>query len=307
MGWFGLHVDPAYGGEGYGLEEVAVVLEELGRCAAPGPFLATMAAAALISAGDSPDAAKKWLPGLADGNIVGAAAFPGSNALSDTGVLRPVLSGGLAHVVVASLGGRNQWCVLPTAAAHVEVLPSLDPTRRVAALTFVGQEIDAADRFTLDDEVAAALIATLVAAECAGAAAWCLDTATEYAKVREQFGRPIGQFQAIKHKCADMLISVEQVRAAAWDVASAMTQDPQSPESLLSASIAASVAPAEFNRVAKDCVQVLGGIGFTWEHDAHRYLRRATTLLSLTGPVPNGAPPPSPWPPPASAAEPAPI
>ena len=289
LGWFGLHVDPAHGGEGYGLEEIAVVVEELGRCGAPGPFLATMAAAALISAGDSPDAAKKWLPGLADGTVVGAVAATGSGPLSAdglkvSGLLRPVLSGGLADIVVAP-AGPGRWCVLSTATAKVEVLASLDPTRRVASIQFEDQVVEGSDRFALDDEVAAALVATLVAAECAGAAAWCLDTATEYAKVREQFGRPIGQFQAIKHKCSDMLISVEQVRAAAWDVASAMTQDPGSPESLLSASIAASVAPADFKRVAKDCVQVLGGIGFTWEHDAHRYLRRATTLLSFTGPV----------------------
>ena len=289
MGWFGLHVDPAYGGEGYGLEEVAVVMEELGRRAAPGPFLATLAAAALISAGDSPDAAKKWLPGLADGTSVGAVALRATEPLSidgsnTSGVLRPVLSGGLADLVVAPLGS-GEWCILRTAPATVDVLASLDPTRRVASLRFEDQLLDADDRFGLDDEVAAALFATLVAAECAGAAGWCLDTATEYAKVREQFGRPIGQFQAVKHKCADMLIAVEQVRAAAWDVASAMTQDPHSSESLLSATIAASVAPVEFKRVAKECVQVLGGIGFTWEHDAHRYLRRATTLLSLTGPA----------------------
>ena len=289
MGWFGLHVDPAHGGEGYGLEEVAVLLEELGRRAAPGPFLATMAAAALISAGDSPEAAKRWLPGLADGTVVGAVALPGTPPLSAegpkvSGTLRPVLSGGLADVVVAPVGS-GQWCILSTATAQVEVLASLDPTRRVASLRLDEQVVEAADRFALDDEVAAALVATLVAAECAGAAGWCLDTATEYAKVREQFGRPIGQFQAIKHKCSDMLISVEQVRAAAWDAASAMTQDPQSPEALLSASIAASVATVEFKRVAKDCVQVLGGIGFTWEHDAHRYLRRATTLQGLLGPA----------------------
>jgi alkylation response protein AidB-like acyl-CoA dehydrogenase len=299
MGWLGLAVEPAYGGQGYGLEEVAVLLEELGRAAAPGPFLPTLAAAALIGAGGSETVRKEWLPGVADGSRVGAVAFPGvtglaatapdsSGAIEVSGRLRPVLSGGLANVVVAPAArpdGGVAWCLLPATAATVEVLASLDPTRRVAAMAFEGYRVEPDAQLTLEDERVGAVVAALVAAESAGGAAWCLDTASEYAKVRVQFGRPIGQFQAVKHRCADMLISVEQVRAAAWDVAAALSHDPNAPDSLLSASIAASVGPAEFVQVAKSCVQVLGGIGFTWEHDAHRYLRRALSLAALTGPA----------------------
>ncbi|HET6963312.1 MAG TPA: acyl-CoA dehydrogenase [Acidimicrobiales bacterium] len=296
MGWLGLHLDPAFGGEGYGLEELAVVLEELGRAGAPGPFLATVSASALISAGGGQEVAKEWLPGLADGSRIGAVSLPGavpvpvdpadpSGALVLSGTVRPVLSAGLADVVVTPLlpaGGRPVWCVLPTAAAAVEVLPSLDPARRVASVTFDGHRVETADQLAIDDDTAAALLSALVAAECAGAAAWCLETASEYAKVRVQFGRPIGQFQAVKHRCADMLISLEQIRAAAWDAAGALAGGAEA-EGLLAATIAASVAPHELLQVAKDCVQVLGGIGFTWEHDAHRYLRRATSLAALMG------------------------
>src|SRR5207302_10179226 len=106
----------------------------------------------------------------------------------------------------------------------------------------------------------------------------CVETASSYAKVREQFGRPIGQFQAVKHRVADMLVRLEQARAVAWDAAQAAS-DPE--EASLAAAIAASVAPEAFFANAKDCIQVLGGIGFTWEHDAHLYLRRATVLRQL--------------------------
>src|SRR5205807_4726471 len=125
--------------------------------------------------------------------------------------------------------------------------------------------------------------ATIVAAECAGGAAWCVDTAASYAAVREQFGRPIGQFQAVKHRCADMLVALEQARAAAWDAAQAFDAAVSDDELALAAGVAGAIAPEVFAHVAKDCIQVLGGIGFTWEHDAHLYLRRAVTVRQLLG------------------------
>ena len=301
MGWLGLHVGTEHGGEGYGLEETAIVLEELGRAGAPGPFLPTVAASALISAGGSESIRKQWLPGLADGTLVGAAAFPaapplegrpgdeaghGPGSLAVSGRLRPVLGAAKADLVVAPVmtGEREpRWYVLPTSAAEVQELPSLDPARRVAAVTFDGLSVQEADLLSLDAATARALIGALVAAECSGGAAWCLDTASEYAKVRVQFGRPIGQFQAVKHRCADMLIAVEQIRAAAWDAAAALSTGEPSADALMAGTIAASVATGEYAQVAKDCVQVLGGIGFTWEHDAHRYLRRASSLSALMG------------------------
>ena len=128
-----------------------------------------------------------------------------------------------------------------------------------------------------------ALVVTLAAAEASGVARWCLDTAVEYAGVREQFGQKIGAFQSIKHLCAEMLETSESVTAAAWDAARAVTDDARRSTSSRRwwRARSASTAPSQ---VAKDCIQVLGGIGFTFEHDAHLYLRRAVALRSLVGP-----------------------
>src|SRR5205823_1326166 len=153
-------------------------------------------------------------------------------------------------------------------------VPSLDATRRMARVRTANGAGEALPGVTHD--LVRRLAATMIAAEAAGGAAWCLDTATSYAKVREQFGRPIGQFQAVKHRCADMLIAVEQAVGIAWDAARA-DADP------LAASVAGAVVLESFFRCAKDCIQVLGGIGFTWEHDAHLYLKRATALRQLLG------------------------
>jgi alkylation response protein AidB-like acyl-CoA dehydrogenase len=137
-----------------------------------------------------------------------------------------------------------------------------------------------------DGRIVRELAVALLAAECAGGAAWCVDTAAEYARVREQFGRPIGQFQGVKHRCADMLLAREQARAVAWDAARpAETDDERS----LTAAVAGALAPDAFYKCAKDCVQVLGGIGFTWEHDAHLYLKRATAVRALSGGGPRRA------------------
>src|SRR5581483_7893861 len=156
---------------------------------------------------------------------------------------------------------------------------SVDMTRRVADVdatqaAAVAHLVDP-DRRTVTD-----LALALLAAECAGGAAWCVATAAEYAQVREQFGRPIGQFQGVKHRCADMLLALEQARAVAWDAARPASSDD---ERTLVCAVAGVLAPSAFYKCAKDCIQVLGGIGFTWEHDAHLYLKRATALRAVTG------------------------
>jgi alkylation response protein AidB-like acyl-CoA dehydrogenase len=304
QGWLGLHVDEEHGGSGYGLGELVVVVEELGRCIAPGPALPTVLAAAVIASSTNDDAKQAFLPGLASGELVGAAAGgPGCGLAGErsgdelvvSGTVRPVLGGCLADVVVAPVGlddGTAVWVALPTEGTARDELASVDLTRRGAQIVAdgvaVGPErvlggVDAAR--VLD------LTATLVAAELVGVAQWCVDTAAAYAKDRVQFGRPIGQFQGIKHKCADMVGRVELARAAAWDAARAV-QDATEPEHSataadeggLAASAAISLAIDAAFTNAKDCVQVLGGIGFTWEHDAHVYLRRAMAMRSLLGP-----------------------
>jgi alkylation response protein AidB-like acyl-CoA dehydrogenase len=277
LGWLGLHLDEADGGQGYGFAELVIVLEELGRAVAPGPFLPTVLASAVIRAGGG--RGTKALQALADGSAVGALA------LGDG----PVLSGAVADIVVAPtiVDGAERWCVLRRDTFRAQPLESVDLARPVATI-----EIDASippeDVLDIDRAAVEAIAATLIAAECAGGAGWCVDTASAYAAVREQFGRPIGQFQAVKHRCADMLVALEQTRAVAWDAAATLDAAFGTPEAVLAGATAGAVAPDAFVHVAKDCIQVLGGIGFTWEHDAHLYLRRAMTLRQLLGG-------PSPW------------
>jgi len=296
LGWLGLHVAEAHGGEGYGIAELAVVLEELGRACAPGPFLPTVLTSALIQRHGTAAQRDRWLPGLVDGSLRGAVAFSagalagvgGEDRPHASGSLRPVLGAGGADVVVAPvvLDGTEVWYLLERADVDVALLPSLDQTRRVAQVAVPEGTVlsfDAAlvgvTRRHVDD-----LAVTLLAAESVGGAAWCLDTAAEYAKVREQFGRPIGQFQAVKHRCADLLLSIEQARAAAWDAA---READEGVETALAAAVAGALVPEAYASAAKDAIQVLGGIGFTWEHDAHLYLKRSMALRALVG----GAPP----------------
>ena len=180
-----------------------------------------------------------------------------------TGVAEPVL-GADGHVL---LRAGDVWCTVEHA---LTPLTPLDFSRPLGRLTLDDTPVTRHDLATVDD-----LLATLFAAEAAGIAQWCLDTAVAYAKIREQFDRPIGSFQAIKHLCAEMLCRAEQAAALAWDAARA-------PDSLSAPAAAALALDAAVDN-AKDCVQVLGGIGFTWEHDAHLYLRRALANRQLLG------------------------
>ncbi|MGI8663344.1 MAG: acyl-CoA dehydrogenase [Acidimicrobiales bacterium] len=271
MGWLGLHLPEDVGGSGYSQAEVAVVLEELGRACAPGPYLPTVLASAVIGAIATPAQRAELLPGLADGSLVGAVAWGGG----------PVLGAALADVVVVP--HRERWGFARIDEGGVDIMArrSTDPTRRVAdvvvdpeAVTPLGDRVDARSLAPARTAVA------MLAAESAGVAAWCVETAAEHARVREQFGRPIGQFQAIKHRCADMLCALEQARAVAWD---AFRPHASSEEACLSAAVAGALAPDAAVRCAKDCIQVLGGIGFTWEHDAHLYLKRAIANRALGG------------------------
>jgi alkylation response protein AidB-like acyl-CoA dehydrogenase len=273
-----------------------VVLEELGRCAAPGPALPTVLAAAVIGTSKNDDAKRALLPGLASGGLVGAVVAGPAAALTAErdgdglivhGTAQPVLAGQLAGVLVAPVrldDDTSEWVALTLEPAMRRELPSVDPTRRVAAVVVDGLAVPAAQRLDgVDETHVGDLSATLLAAELVGVAQWCVDTAAAYAKDRVQFGRPIGQFQGIKHKCADMVCRVELARAAAWDAARAVEDGGD--EGALAASAAISLALDAAFANAKDCVQVLGGIGFTWEHDAHIYLKRAMAMRSLWGPA----------------------
>ncbi len=294
QGWLGLHVDEAHGGSGYGISELVVVLEELGRSIAPGPVVPTVLAAAVVASSTNEAAKEALLPRLASGATVAAVtAGPGCALIATRagtdlvvdGSARPVLGGGLAELLVAPVQVDDSlvWVALPLDPSMREELSSVDPTRRVASITLDAVTVPADRRLDgIDHRHVGDLSAALYAAELVGVAQWCVDTAAEYAKDRVQFGRPIGQFQGIKHKCADMVGRVELARAAAWDAGRVIEAGDD--EGALAASAAISLALDAAFANAKDCIQVLGGIGFTWEHDAHVYLRRALAMRALLGP-----------------------
>ena len=173
------------------------------------------------------------------------------------------------------------WLVLDAATADVAPDPRIDLTRTVGS-------VHLADAVVPDERVLAgltvaaarAVAATLVGAECVGGTRWCVETAAEYAQTRHQFGRPIGQFQAVKHRCADLLVGLHQAEADVWDAA----RELDNPDShRLASTVAGATSPATFVQAAEGCIQVLGGLGFTWEHDAHLFLRRALALRRVLG------------------------
>ncbi|WP_019885918.1 acyl-CoA dehydrogenase [Streptomyces purpureus] len=290
QGLLGVHLPEACGGGGGGLGELVVVVEEAARGVLPGPYLPHVLAAALLHrAGRSELAAP-----LASGERIGAVAL-GSGSLTATpvegGGLRiegdapPVLGGAQADVLLlaARQEGRTRWLAVDAGALAVRAHDSADPTRPTAEVTALGAVVPA-DRVLdgLDSGHVRDLAAVLFAADACGTAARALETAAEYAKVREQFGSPIGRFQGVKHTCADMLVRLEQARALTWDAARA-ADSPDGDVRGLTAALAASAALDAAYSCAKDCIQVLGGIGFTWEHDAHLYLRRAVVARQLLG------------------------
>lgn len=291
QGLLGIHLPEKYGGGGGGLPDLAVVLEEAGRAALPGPFLASALASAVLHA-SAPDTSA-LVRDLAAGRRIGAVALgPGSLTAVEQedghlldGELPPVLSADGADLLLlpaASVTG-TRWFAVDTDTRGLAVRPhrGADPTRPTAEVRAEGVLVPAGRLLPTDSGLVRDLAAVLFAAEACGTAARSLDTATEHAKVREQFGRPIGQFQGVKHLCADMLVRVEQARALAWDAARAADEAPEVRS--MAAALAASAALDAAYSCAKDAIQILGGIGFTWEHDAHLYLRRALVARQLLG------------------------
>ncbi len=278
LGWLGLHVPEEHGGSGYGLEELAVVAEEMGRAVAPGPFTPTViASAVLVAAGD--DATKKqFLPGLADGSVVGAVALRGSVEVSGgkaSGSLPAVLGGGLAQVLVVPAGDDVAVIEVGDGVA-VEVPANLDPSRRTAKVTVDGAAatVLSGARRALTD-----LARVILSAEAVGVAREATELAAAYAKEREQFGRPIAMFQAVKHHCANMAVATELATSATWDAARAAQTGGD--QLTYAAAVAASLSAPAADLCANLNTQVHGGIAITWEHDAHLYMRRATSLLAL--------------------------
>ncbi|MGV0790831.1 acyl-CoA dehydrogenase [Mycolicibacterium sp. XJ1819] len=281
LGWTGLAVAEEHGGSGFGLAELAVVLEAQGRELCPGPFLPTVATAVVIDRCASDAVRAQLLPGLADGSTVGALAVSGGlsvgSDLTVAGEVPAVL--GAPDADLFALVAGDDVVLLDAAAEGVVVtaLESLDTTRSIGSVSL--RAVPVAEDRVLRGAARKALTVfrILASAEAVGVAWASLEMAVEYAKVREQFGRTIGTFQAVKHHAANMLVNAEQTTAAAWDAARADDLD----SAWFAAAVAAShaVRTQVFN--AQNNIQLHGGIGFTWEHDAHLYLRRARTLAAL--------------------------
>jgi len=287
QGLLGLHLPEESGGSGAGGVELAVTVEELGRALAQGPVVPTlMASLVLAQAGGTP--AKELLPGLADGSLTAAVAVedglvasPTDDGVVVSGTAERVLGAALADLLV--LGAGDTWFVVEASRATITPLSGTDGTRRPARVSLEAVVVPGSrllPGLTLDE--VRRLVGVVAAAEATGIAGWCLDTAVAYANTREQFGRLIGSFQAIKHACAEMLVRVEQARAVVWDAARALDEAP-SQERELAAAVATAVAVEAAVENAKWCIQILGGIGYTWEHDAHVYYKRALALRALTG------------------------
>ena len=283
LGWLGLHVDEEYGGSGFGLPELVVVIDELGRAVAPGPFVPTVTVSAVLSAVGNDEQKTRLLPGLVDGTLTAAVGFGGNLTVSggrlsgDAGV---VIGAGLADVLLLA-SGEDMILVDRTAdGVAIEVPGNLDRGRRSGHVVLT--DVAVGDNLLPGARNAAlARTRTLYAAEAVGGASDCVDSAVEYAKVREQFGRTIATFQAVKHHCANMLVAAESAVSCVWDAARAAGEDEE--QFRLTSAVAATLALPAYVYNAELNIQVHGGIGFTWEHDAHLHLRRALTVQAVLG------------------------
>ncbi len=280
LGWLGLHLPESHGGSGFGLPELVTVVEEFGAAIAPGPFVPTVIASAVIASAGDAAVQDRWLPGLADGSTIGAIALSSSLTVSGStvsGSVDAALGGGLAHLLVAVAG--DDVVIVELAEAKVTTPANLDPSRRSARVTLDGNAC------TVVAGAAEALIDAariVLSAEAVGIARECTELAAEYAKARIQFGRPIAMFQGVKHHCANMAVARELATAAVWDAARAAGDG--GPQARFAAAMAATLAAPAADLCANLSTQVHGGIAMTWEHDAHLSMRRATALLAYLEP-----------------------
>jgi alkylation response protein AidB-like acyl-CoA dehydrogenase len=287
QGLLGLHVPEADGGQGFGLPELTIAVEELGRALVPGGLVPTaLASAVLVAAGVTGKLVAPLAHGDGNGAVALAADFTaaaGSDGdLIITGTADGVLGAAGADVLILPVrsGPDTVWLAVDASSLDITQVDSLDLTRPLGQVSAADVIVPAGRRLAgLSSAAVANLAAVVLGAEAIGVAGWAVDTAAEYAKLRHQFGRPIGQFQAVKHRCARMLVATEQATAAVWDAARALDGGEAGGD--FAAAAAAVLAAEAAVSCAHECIQVLGGIGYTWEHDAHLYYRRAMTISAL--------------------------
>jgi 3-oxochol-4-en-24-oyl-CoA dehydrogenase len=278
-GWLGLHIDERFGGQGYGLSELAIVLEQLGRAAIAGPFLPTAAVSAVIAEAGTDQQRAKWLPRLASGDLVAGIATAGVATLSDSAATADAVAAMAEPGADVFLVPVGDDMVLIEAGDTVTARRGDATDQLMRPITVLRLSLTpVSEVFRGAAPAAARIFRLLAAAEAVGGLAACTEMATQYAAAREQFGRLVGSFQAVKHHCANMLVDAELSAAAVWDAARALGNEAE-----LAVTMAAGYALPAYQRVALQNIQVHGGIGYTWEHDAHLYVRRATVLLALVG------------------------
>ncbi|MFC4127937.1 acyl-CoA dehydrogenase [Nocardia rhizosphaerae] len=284
-----LHVPAESGGQGAGLLTQAVALEPIGRGLHTGSYVPTVLASAVLAA-DGGAYALAQLPALLDGSRTGAVALSADltgelrdSALVVDGTADGVVGAASADVVLApvTVDGAQRWVAFDSVELTVTDQDNVDVLRATARLGAVAITIPAERVLDIPATRVRSIAAVVYGAEAIGVMSWCVTTAAAYAQTRVQFGRPIGQFQGVKHKCAQMGIALEKARAVVWDAASAL--DRGDADADYAAAIAALITPDAVVSVAQDCIQVHGGIGFTWEHDAHLYYRRALALRGQLG------------------------
>jgi 3-oxochol-4-en-24-oyl-CoA dehydrogenase len=277
LGIFGVAFAEEHGGAGGTADDLCAMVDEAAAAMVPGPIATTALATLVIG-----ESHAELLEALASGERTSGVALSADLRYGDgqvTGTAEYVLGADAAGVLLLPAG--DTWLLVDATADGVTVEP-LTATDFSRPLARVILDSAPADVLTVSTRRVEDLAATVLAAEAAGVARWTLQTATEYAKVREQFGKPIGSFQAIKHMCAEMLLRSEQISVAASD-ASAAVANPDERQLSIAAAVAASTAIEAAKANAKDCIQVLGGIGITFEHDAHLYLRRAYGIAQFLG------------------------
>jgi alkylation response protein AidB-like acyl-CoA dehydrogenase len=293
LGWPGIFVAEEHGGQGLGIVELVILQEELGYALAPTPFFSNACAGLVLQAAGDDSQKERWLAPLAAGDARGTVAFHDEDSahsldevsleadgltLSGTKVL--VAEAGSADFLIVAARGRPFLVATDADGVAIEATPGLDPTRRLFTVRLDGVEGDPLEPAPELEWVASA-IATALSAESTGVAQRAMEMAVEYAKDRKQFEHPIGAFQAISHRCAQMLLEVEGARSTTYYAAWALDNEPQSAP--LAASMAKAYASDAGWRVTASALQVHGGIGFTWEHDLHFFLKRARANAAAFG------------------------
>jgi alkylation response protein AidB-like acyl-CoA dehydrogenase len=268
LGWPGIFIGEEHGGQGLGVLELVILTEELGYVAAPTPFLSNAAAGLVIQQAGSDEQKERWLPGIASGESRGTVGVVsnGSAALAPDAEL--------ADVIVIVDGDSAVLVETPDAA--IERVKTIDDTRPYSRVSASGGD-------SLPGDVAGGLdrVAVAISGEIVGVAQRAMEMAVEYAKDRQQFGRPIGAYQAVSHNCAQMLMEVEGARSLTYYAGWAADHEPES--LALAASMAKAYASDAGFRVPARSLQVHGGIGFTWEHDLQFFLKRGKTDAHVFG------------------------